>query len=250
MNIRAFCPVHENAEPMAPAHQRKRRFGWSQHGNFTRRGRTAAKRARMIFSVGPVISGDDERRKPPERRQIAALALLDFAGVKGVRIAADDSPHHGMVRLISLNETEALAPRSPRAARDLIEQLERAFGRARIAIGKPQIGIHHAHQCHVGKIVSFGDKLRADDDIRFAFCDSVKFQPQPLHATRHIRRKNDDSRVIEGCRHFLRDALHAGAAGNQMIQRAAFRAGLRHRLMIAALVAHQLAAKTMFHQPA
>ena len=95
-----------------------------------------------------------------------------------------------------------------------------------------------------------GDKLCADDNIRLAFCDRIKFQPEPLHAARHIGRKNDDSRLVESRSHFFRDALHAGTTGDQMIERTTFRAGLRHRLVITALVTHKLTAKAVFHQPA
>ena len=50
--------------------------------------------------------------------------------------------------------------------------------------------------------------------------------------------------------HFFGNALHTRAASRQMIQRAAFRASLRRRFGIAALMALDLAAKAMLHQPA
>ncbi len=137
---------------------------------------------RMVFGVGPVVGGNDQRRKPSVGRQRATLAFLDFAGVERLRVAADYGPHHRVVRLIGLEKAKALAPGSPGAARHLIEQLEGALGGARIAIGEPQIGVHHPNQRHVGKIVPLGDKLGADHDIRLAFCDSIEFQPEPLHA--------------------------------------------------------------------
>ena len=204
----------------------------------------------MIFGIGPVVRGDNQRGEPPERRQSTAFALLNFTGVECVCVAADDCPHHRMIRLVGLDQSEALATGSTGASRHLIEKLEGAFSCAGIAIGKPQIGIHDTHQCHVGKVMPLGNKLRADHDIRLAFCDSIEFQPQPLHAACHIRRKNYDSRFAERCRDFFRDALHARTAGDQMIQGAAFGTSLRHRLMIAALMTHQLPAKTMFHEPA
>ena len=48
----------------------------------------------------------------------------------------------------------------------------------------------------------------------------------------------------------LGDALDAGAAGGEVIEGAAFRAGLRRALGIAAVMALDLAAETVLDQPA
>ena len=45
------------------------------------------------------------------------------------------------------------------------------------------------------------------------------------------------------------DALDAWPAGDQMIQRAAFRAGFRPALIVPAMVTYQLAAEAMLDQP-
>ena len=50
--------------------------------------------------------------------------------------------------------------------------------------------------------------------------------------------------------HLLGNALHAGAAGHQMIEGAAFRAMIGRWLIMAALMALQLIAKPVLHQPA
>jgi hypothetical protein len=74
-----------------------------------------------------------------------------------------------MFRLEGLDQAEALLAGAAGAAGDLAEQLECAFGGARIAIGEAEIGIDHADQRHVRKVVPLGDELRADDDIDSPF---------------------------------------------------------------------------------
>ena len=54
------------------------------------------------------------------------------------------------------------------AARYLLQQLIGAFPSPRVAMGQPQIAIHHADQSEAGKMMPLGDQLRADNDINFA----------------------------------------------------------------------------------
>ncbi|MCY1242258.1 hypothetical protein D9M72_552100 [compost metagenome] len=127
--------------------------------------------------------------------------------------------------------------------------MEGSLGCPRIAIGQAEIGIDDADQRHQRKVVSLGDELRADDDVRFAARNGVEFQPQPLDA-HEVRGEHDGARFWEMPLHLLGNALDAGAAGNQVIGRAAFGAGLRRLLRIAAMVALDLPAEPMFDEPA
>ena len=65
--------------------------------------------------------------------------------------------------------------------------------------------------------------------------------------------RSDDRTMVRAsgkcATHLLGDALDAGAAGDQMIERAAFRAGLGPALVVPAMVADELAAKAVLDQP-
>ena len=83
----------------------------------------------------------------------------------------------GLVRL-QVAQPAALLP--PGAANDLMQQLEGAFGRARIAVGQTEIGVDDADQVELGKVVTLGDELRADDDVETSLRDVVELLTQPL----------------------------------------------------------------------
>jgi hypothetical protein len=91
-----------------------------------------------------------------------------------------------MVGLEGLQQAEALLSGTAGAAGHLAEQLERALGGARIAVGQAEIGVDDADQGHVGEVVALGDQLRADDDIGLALGDRLQLQPQPPHATQQV----------------------------------------------------------------
>ena len=57
---------------------------------------------------------------------------------------------------------------APSAASDLHDLLKAAFCRAQIPALQAQIRIHHADQCQIGKVIAFGDKLRANHNINIA----------------------------------------------------------------------------------
>ena len=102
----------------------------------------------------------------------------------------------------------------------------------------------------LGELIPFAHKWRANKNPPLPLGIRPQHKPQALHPARHIGRQHNDSRIRECCGDLFRNALHTRTAGDEMIERAAFRAGFRHRFVIAALMAHQLFAKTMLHQPA
>ena len=97
--------------------------------------------------------------------------------------------------------------------------------------------------------MALGDELRADDEIEGALGDLVQFAPQPLGAAGKIRRQHEDAGVWKQPRRFFRETLDAGAAGRQRVFRLAFRADMRARLHMAAMMADQRAAEAMLDQP-
>src|SRR5262249_60051923 len=58
---------------------------------------------------------------------------------------------HRMVGLIGLQKAYPAAVFAPGAADHLVEQLERALGRARIPVGKADVGIDRSEERRVGK---------------------------------------------------------------------------------------------------
>src|SRR5690606_27475977 len=70
------------------------------------------------------------------------------------------------------------------------------------------------------------------------------------HTSQKVRGKHDRARLRKVPVHLLGNTLHTGAAGNKMVQSAAFRTRFRLWLVVAAVVADELAAKPVLDQPA
>jgi hypothetical protein len=117
-------------------------------------------------------------------------------------------------------------------------------------LASPEIGIDDPDQRHQRKIVPLGDQLRADDDIGLALGDRVELQPQPLHPAHDVGGQHDRPSLREMAFHLLGDPLHPRPAGDEMVEGAAFRAGLGRALVIAALMALQLFLEPVLDQPA
>lgn len=94
-----------------------------------------------------------------------------------------------------------------------------------------------------------GNQLRADDDVRLSLDDRLQLQTQPLDA-HQVRGEHDGAGLGKMFLHLLGDPLYPRPAGHQMIEGAAFRAMVRRRLVVTALVALQLIAEPVLHQPA
>ena len=138
---------------------------------------------------------------------------------------------------------------APGASRHLIEELEGALGGAGVAAAQSQIRVDHADKREIRKIVALGDELRADDDVEGALRNLLEFAPQPVGAAWKIRREHEYAGVWKERRRFFGESLDAGSAGGERILAAAFGADVRTTLDMAAMMAHQRAAKTMFDEP-
>ena len=101
------------------------------------------------------------------------------------------------------------------AADHLMQQLERALGRARIAIAEAEIGIDDADQIELGEMMALGDQLRADDDVEAALRHVVEFLAQALHRFHQIARQHQDARAGKQLGRFLFQPLDAGADGRR-----------------------------------
>ncbi len=116
--------------------------------------------------------------------------------------------------------------RAPGAPHHLMQQLECALRRARIAPGEPEIGVDHAHQRERGKMMPLGHELRADHEIDLALGHRIELGAQPLDPAGKIARQHQRARLRKQRMHLFFQPLHARPAGDEGVGRAAFRAGL------------------------
>src|SRR5204862_4085930 len=103
-----------------------------------------------------------------ERREIAALAefkfLLEIAG----EIVVPCKLNRRTKRCVSLHKDFARRFAASGASGDLGQKLERAFARAEIGQMQCKIGVNNPDQRHIWKMQTFGDHLRADEDVDLA----------------------------------------------------------------------------------
>ena len=196
-----------------------------------------------------VGAGNQQARQPAERRIAGLLAHLDLGGVERLAILRDQRAHHRMLGLVRLQIAVAAPLLAAGAADHLMQQLERALGGARIAVGKAEIGIDDADQIELGKMVALGDKLRADDDVEAALRHVVELLPQPLHGVDQIAGQHQDARAGKQLGRLLLQPLDAGADRDEAALRLAFRALLRRRHRVAAVVADEPPLEAVIDQP-
>src|SRR5689334_456853 len=98
-----------------------------------------------------------------------------------------------MLRLMRLQKTDAAPFLASGAADDLMQQLEAALRRARIAIAKTQIGVDDADEIEFREMVAFRHKLRADDDIEATFSNVVELFAQAFDRFNEVARQNENA---------------------------------------------------------
>ncbi len=76
-----------------------------------------------------------------------------------------------MLRKFGLYQHFALSITAPGASRDLREQREQPFRRAKIGTVEQAVGVEHADQVEMRKVVPFGENLGADQDVDLARMD-------------------------------------------------------------------------------
>ena len=130
------------------------------------------------------------------------------------------------------------------AARDLLDLLEAALGRAKVAAGEAEVGIDDADQRQVGEVVALGHQLGADDDVDRARFHRADELGGPERRPDGVRGDDRRPRIREQLGDLVGDPLDARPAGDQAVFLAAFGAGLGRRHDVAAMVAGQ-----PVHQP-
>src|SRR5712691_4325025 len=100
-----------------------------------------------------------------------------------------------MLGLVRLEIADAGTLLAPGAADDLMQQLEGAFGGARIAIRQAEIGVDDADQIELGEMVTLGDQLGAYDDVEATIGNLVELFAQPLHRFDEVAREHEDAAI-------------------------------------------------------
>ena len=197
--------------------------------------------ARKSLGAGPRPGRDHQAGEPAEGRIAGAFARRDLGPIEGLAVARDQRLHDRVVGLMGLQIAVAAASLASGPPRHLMQELERALGRARVAVAHAEIGVDDADQVELGEMMALGDKLRADDEIDAAFRDLVELLAHALDGRDQVARQHQDAGLREECRRLFLDALDAGAAGREAVGRLAFRAGGGLRRREAAMVADELA---------
>ena len=123
---------------------------------------------------------------------------------------------------MGLDQHAARLVAAPGAAGDLLDLLEAALGRAKVAALEAEVGVDHADQGQIGEVIALGDQLRADDDVDFL----LLHRPDEIGgAGRRPDGIGSDDRgagVGEQLGDLVGDPLDPGAAGDQAVLVAAF----------------------------
>jgi hypothetical protein len=154
-----------------------------------------------------------------------------------------------MVGLPGLDKAAPLLVAAPGAARRLLQQLERAFGGARIAVGEADIGVDDAYQSEQREIMALGDELRADQHVIGAARRLLQLMAQMVEPAGKIRGQHQQPRLWEQSLRLLGEPFDAGSAGGQAVGLLAGRTEIGALFDMAAMVAHKSAAKAVLDEP-
>ena len=110
---------------------------------------------------------------------------------------------------MGLDEDPARLVPAARAAGNLLDLLEAALGGAKVAAGESEIGVHHADQGEVGKVIAFGHELRTDDDIDCAGVHRTDELCSPHRGPDRIRSDDCRSCFREQSGNLVGDSLDA-----------------------------------------
>ena len=154
-----------------------------------------------------------------------------------------------MLGLVRLQEADAAAFLAPGAADDLMQQLERALGGARVAVGEAEIGIDDADQIELREVMALGDELRADDDVEAPFGDVVEFLAHALDRLHEIARQHQDAASGKQLRHLSSSRSTPGPTATKLSVASHFGHFGRRRHREAAMVADEPPLEAMIDQP-
>src|SRR6185503_550862 len=168
---------------------------------------------------------------------------------ESLAVAGDKRPHHGVFGLMRLQISEATSLGASRPPNHLMQQLESTLRGTGIAVTQAEIGVDDADQVELGKMVPFGDKLRADDEIEAPFGNVVELLPQAFDGFHESARQHKNAGLREQLSRFLFQPLHSGADSRKTFGSMAIWTLRRRRDRISAVVAHEPALEAMIDQP-
>src|SRR6185369_17684766 len=100
-----------------------------------------------------------------------------------------------MLRLMRLQQPDAAAFLASGAADHLMQKLEGALRRTRIAVAEAEVAVDDADQIELGEMMALGDELRADHNIEASLRHIVQLTAQPLDRLNEIARQHQDARL-------------------------------------------------------
>ena len=130
------------------------------------------------------------------------------------------------------------------AAGDLLDLLEAAFRRTKVAALQAEIGVDHADQGEVGEMIALGHELGADDNVDLLRVHRPDEFGGASRGPDGVAGDDRGARVGEQRRDLVGNTLDPGTAGDQRILVAAFGAQSRRGHDVAAMVAGEAV-----HQP-
>ena len=184
-----------------------------------------------------VFAADQKGKQILKRRRHQRLSHFNFIAVKRLVILGGGGLNHTVFRRIGLNHrpTRLIPPAA--APHRLGQQRKSPLPRPKIAAVQRKVCIQHAGQRDVFKIQSFGDHLRAQQNLGLPGPKGFQQLFMGNALRRGVRVHTDD---LYARKFFLKPLLHSLSPKAHHAQRlAALRAFFRHRLGIAAVMAHQ-----------
>ena len=114
------------------------------------------------------MAADHQRGEAAKGWRSAGFAEAAFLFVKTIAVAPRQRLHHGIFRVAGLQKHQARLLGTAGAARYLVQQLKRSLAGAQVTVAAAKIGIHHAHQGQLRKVMALGHDLGADQHIDLA----------------------------------------------------------------------------------
>lgn len=112
-----------------------------------------------------VIAGQDEIDQVPEGRVTEFLPESDLLGIEGVKVVIEGAGDSIVLGRVGLNQHPPRQITAAGPSRHLGEEGEGPFGGTEVGKIESEIGIDDADEGDAGEIVSFGNHLRADEDV-------------------------------------------------------------------------------------
>ncbi len=149
---------------------------WAEHAYaFMARGiEPLAQSSRPLQGVVEFVAADQHVGQRGVGRVVHPAAELQLFFVEADEVVAGGVLDGVVILEISLQHDLAGSLAASGASSDLGEQLEGALGGAKVGQAEGDVGSDHTYERDAVNVVAFGDHLRADEEIEFAFVQAVE----------------------------------------------------------------------------